>query len=145
MISEISIGTTELWAGVEASHYTADAHEAQEARLDIAWNTRAVRQKPGMWFQVDMGGLRDIERVTLDHPANQQPRGYVVRTSVDGQVWREVARDEDNWGQLDVQFSPVTARFVCVELTNSSPYHPWGINQFVIWRSAPGWQVGRRA
>jgi hypothetical protein len=145
MISEISIGTTELWAGVDASHYARDAHEAQEARLDIAWNTRAVRQRPGMWFQVDMGGPREIERVTLEHPMNQHPRGYMVRISIDGQTWQEVGRNDDNWGALDVRFSPVTARFVRVELTNAAPYQPWGISQFAIWRSVPGWQVGRHA
>ena len=145
MISEVAIATTEMWAGVEASHYTHDAHEAQEARLEVDWNTRAVRQKPGMWFQVDMGTPREIEGVTLQNPTNQQPRGYVVRTSSDGQTWQEVARNDDNWGLLDVQFAPVEARFVRVELTNSSPYQPWGISQFVVRRSRPTWFVGRES
>jgi hypothetical protein len=142
-ISEISVSATEPWAGAQASHYTDDAHEAIDARLRTAWNTRAVKQKPGMWFEVDMGSPRRIERVTLQHPTSQMPRGYVVQVSTDGTAWQEVGRKDDNWGAVDVEFPALTARYVRVETTNSSPYHPWGIAEFAVWRSSPVWLVGR--
>ena len=142
-ISEISVSATEPWAGARASHYTDDAHEAVDARLRTAWNTRAVKQKPGMWFEVDMGDQRRIERLTLVHPASQMPRGYVVQVSTDGTAWQEVGRKDDNWGQVDVAFPALPARHVRVETTNSSPYHPWGIAEVAIWRSSPVWLVGR--
>ena len=127
----------------EASHYTADAHEAWDARLLTAWNTRNVKQKPGMWFTLDMGNPRRIERVTLEHPKNQLPRGYMVEVSLDEEDWQEVGRKGDNWGKLDVRFDPVVTRYVRVTTTNSSPYHPWGIAEFVVWRSSPTWVHGR--
>jgi hypothetical protein len=143
MISEVNISPAEPWAGAEASHYTADSDKAWDARLKTYWNTRAVKQKPGMWFKLDMGSPREIERITLLHPSSQQPRGYLVRISDDGQNWQEVGRKDDNWGTADVQFQPAVARYLYVETTNSSPYHAWGIAECVVWRSSPRWLVGR--
>jgi len=143
MISEVRASATSPWAGAEASHFTGDAHEAYDADPSTAWNTRNVKQKPGMWFKLDMGTVRKIERVTLENPAQQQPRGYAVAISADGQTWQEVGRNDDNWGQADVQFEAVSARYVRLETTNSSPYHPWGISEFVVWRTSPTWLVGR--
>jgi hypothetical protein len=143
MISEIMVSVTGTWTGATASHFSGDAHRAIDARLDTAWNTRNAKQKPGMWFELDMGSPRRVERVALEHPANQQPRGYVVEVSVDGQTWQEVSRNDDNWGRLDVRFSSVLARHIRVQTTNSSPYHPWGISEFAVWRSSPIWLVGR--
>jgi hypothetical protein len=142
-ISEITVSATEAWAGARASHYTDDTHKAWDSRLRTYWNTRSVKQKPGMWFKLDMGSLRRIERVVLKHPQNQLPRGYVVRISSDGQDWQEVGRKDDNWGTADVQFTPVLTRYVYVKTTNSSPWHPWGISEFVVWRSSPVWLHGQ--
>lgn len=144
VISEITVSVAEAWAGAGASHYAGDAHEAIDTRLRTAWNTRAVKQKPGMWFEVDMGSTRRIEGVTLEHPTNQMPRGYVVSVAGADRKWQEVARKDDNWGQVDVRFPEIVARHVRVETSNSSPYHPWGIAEFVVWRASPVWLVGRR-
>jgi hypothetical protein len=96
-----------------------------------------------MWFQLDMGSPRKIERVTLEHPANRQPRGYVVEVSVDGQNWQEVARNDGNWGRADARFSAMPVRHVRVRTTSCSRYHPWGISQLAVWRSSPTWLVAR--
>jgi hypothetical protein len=144
-ISEIAVSATSPWAGATASHFTGDAQEAIDARLRTAWNTRNVKQRPGMWFELDMGSLRQVERVVLQHPSSQQPRGYLVQISSDGQDWHEVGRKDDNWGMLEVVFQPASARYVRVETTNSSPYHPWGIAEFIVWRSSPAWLRGRES
>ncbi len=143
MISEITVAATQSWAGAEASHFSDDAYKALDARLRTAWTTRNVKQKPGMWFELDMGHQRRIERVTLEHPSNQLPRGYVVQVSTDGATWLEVSRNDNNWGKADVRFDPISTRFVRVETTNSSPHQPWGIAGIVVWRTAPAWLVGR--
>lgn len=142
-ISEIAVSATQLWTGATASHFGEDAQQAIDARLRTAWNTRNAKQKPGMWFELDMGSVRQIERVVLEHPSSQLPRGYVVQVSPDGQAWQEVGRVDDNWGKLDVGFPPVAARTIRVEITNSSPYQPWGIAEFIVWRSSPAWLRGR--
>ncbi|MBN1658986.1 MAG: discoidin domain-containing protein [Anaerolineae bacterium] len=144
MISEMAVAVTKAWAGATASHYADDTHEALDCNLSTAWNTRAVKQKPGMWFQVDMGEARRIQQVALQHPASQMARGYVVSVSENGTSWQEVGRNDDNWGTINVSFTPRPARYVRVETTNSSTYHPWGIAEFVVWRTEPVWTVGRK-
>ena len=96
-----------------------------------------------MWFELDMGRSHKVERVVLEHPASQQPRGYVVALSVDGQTWQEVSRNDDNWARVDASFSAIAARYVRISTTNSSPYHAWGIREVSIWRASPVWMVGR--
>ncbi|MFC2037684.1 discoidin domain-containing protein [Chloroflexota bacterium] len=142
MISEITVSATRPWAGAGASHYSTYAEKALDASLDTYWNTRAVKQRPGMWFELDMGSPRRIEQVTLEHPKNELPRGYVVQVSTDGQSWQEIDRKEDNWKKADSQFSPTVARHIRVETTNSSSYTPWGITQIVVRRSSPTWLRG---
>jgi len=142
-IQDIAVAIVEPWAGAEASHYTDDAHEAIDANLGTAWNTRGVLQKPGMWFRLDLGSPRTIERVVLQHPKNQQPRGYFIQISSDGQTWQEVERKPDNWGLVDVSFPPAEARYIRAETTNTSAYHPWGIADVVVVESVPRWLRGR--
>lgn len=142
-ISDIAVATVSPWAGVEASHYADDAHKAIDADLATYWNTRAVVQKPGMWFKLDMGSPRTIERVLLQHPNNQQPRGYVIQISTDGQNWTEVARKADNWIPVDVTFPPAEARYLRAETTGYSLYQPWGISDIIVWESEPQWLRGR--
>ncbi len=144
VIAEITVSATDAWAGAGASHYAGDAGAAVDARLRTAWNTRAVKQRPGMWFELDMGSVRRIEGLTLEHPPNQMPRGYAVSVAGADRSWQEVARKDDNWGQVDVRFPEVAARYLRVETSNSSTYHPWGIAELVVWRSSPVWLVGRQ-
>jgi hypothetical protein len=142
-ISDIAVAIADPWAGAEASHYTDDAHEAIDTDLGTAWNTRTVLQKPGMWFKLDMGSPRTIERVVLQHPKSQQPRGYVVQISTDGLTWQEVGRQSDNWTAVDVTFPPAKARYIRAETINSSPQQPWGISDIIVWESEPQWLRGR--
>ncbi len=142
-ISDIAVAVVEPWAGAEASHYTDDAHQAIDADVATAWNTRAVVQKPGMWFKLDLGSPRTIERVVVQHPKSQQPRGYIVQISNDSQPWQEVGRVSDNWTAVDVAFPAVKARYIRIETINSSPYQPWGIADVIVWESTPRWVRGR--
>jgi hypothetical protein len=142
MISDIAVSTTRPWAAAQASHYLEDAPKAIDARLETAWTTRAAKQKPGMWYELDMGSLRRIERVTLVHPDNRFPRGYSVQASTDAGNWQEIGHVDDNWAQVDVSFTPNVARYVRVKTTNGSDLYPWGIGEFVVWRSSPTWLRG---
>jgi endo-1,3(4)-beta-glucanase len=104
MISEIAVGTAQPWAGASASHYSDDAH------LQTHWITRAARQKPDMWFDLDMGTQQQIERVTLEQCKNESPQGYVIQASTDGQQWQDVGYKNDNSYVLNAEVQSVTAR-----------------------------------
>jgi hypothetical protein len=144
MISEISVGATAPWEGAEASHHPEEAQQAIDGDLRTAWSTLSAHQEPGMWFEVDMGNLRRIEGVTLEHPSSQLPRGFVVKVSADRVEWQAVGRNDDNWKKADVRFPAIAARYVRVETTNASQHHPWGVSALTVWRSAPVWLVGRQ-
>jgi hypothetical protein len=143
MISDISVSATQPWAGAYASHYTDDADKAWDARLPTEWSSRGVKQKFGMWFGLDMGSKRLVDRVALLHPNNEFPRGYRVQVFVNDQDWLEVGRKQDNWDTLDVRFEPALTQYVRIELIQGSNYQPWGIAETIVWRTSPEWIRGR--
>jgi hypothetical protein len=141
-ISEWSVSKApRLWARGRASHNAAHARRAIDGNVTTAWSTLEVQQ-PGMWYALDMGRAQRIEGLRLDSLADQIPRGYVVEVSTDGQAWREVAHEPDNWAPLNETFEPVEARYVRVRLTNSSRWHPWSIAAFAVRRASPVWLQG---
>ena len=142
-ISEVAVGVTRPWVGAQASHYTKDAHRAIDARQRTSWSSRGVKQKAGMWFAVDMGSPRRIEGVTLVHPDDEMPRSFVVEISPDGQTWVPVGQSNDNWGAVDVRFSPRLARHIRVRTTKASEQFTWGISEFYVWRSPVAWLRGK--
>jgi hypothetical protein len=144
MISEISVSATAPWEGADASLQPEEARLAIDGDLRTAWSTGVPHQESGMWFEADMGNLRRIEGVTLEHPSGQIPRGFVVRVSADRSTWQEVGREDDNWEKPDVRFPALAARYVRVETTNSSQHNPWGIAGLTVWRSSPVWLMGRQ-
>lgn len=143
MISEIAVSTTQPWAGASASHYTDDAHKAIDAQLETYWTTRSAKQRPDMWFELDMGRQQQIEQVTLEQSENESPRGYVIQVSADGQQWQDVGQENDNWKALDAEVQPVAARCIRVKTTKSSDRYPWAITEFVVRRSSPTWLRGK--
>jgi hypothetical protein len=144
VISEISISATAPWQRVEASHHPEEAQLAIDGDLRTAWSTQPSRQEAGMWYEVDMGNLRRIEGVTLEHPSSQLPRGFVVKVSADRDEWHVVGRNDDNWQKVNVRFPAIAARYIRVETTNASLHYPWGVSALTIWRAAPVWLVGRQ-
>jgi hypothetical protein len=135
-ISDTAIMTTPLWTAT-ASPNPADARLAVDGNLQTRWTTGAP-QRPGAWFQVDFGEKLFIERLRLDNTSNPQyPRGYVIKTSLDGLVWEEVARRASNWATVDVRIGPRWARYLRIENTGSSPWHPWSIAELSIVTATP--------
>jgi hypothetical protein len=138
-ISQVAVGVTSHWVGAQASHYTKDANRAIDARQRTSWSTRGVKQKQGMWFAVDMGNPRRIERVALVQPEDELPRSFVVEVSRDGRAWEPVGQSNDNWSTVDVRFPPRLASHVRVRTTKASEQFTWGIAEFRVWRSPVAW------
>ena len=135
-ISDITITATPLWSAT-ASPQPGDAAKAIDGNAQSAWSTLAPQQ-PGAWFQLDLGDKTYVDRLRLDNSANPQyPRGYVVRASLDGQTWDEVARSASNWAPLDVALGPRWARFLRIECTRGSQWHPWTITEVIVTTAVP--------
>jgi hypothetical protein len=130
-ISEVSLSTATLWSAT-ASPNPSDASKAIDGNPQTAWTTGAPQQ-PGAYFQLDLGEKVTIDRLKLNNTGNPQyPRGYVVRVSLDGQTWTEAARKGSNWAPVDVVIAPRIVRYLRIENTGSSKWHPWTIAEVSV-------------
>jgi len=112
-----------------ASVRSEEAYKALDGQPDTAWSS-GDPQKPGLWFEVDLGSVQRLQRLVLSSPKNNVPRGYTIAISTDGQNWREVARKENNFSQLDESFAMPPARYVRIEQIASPQYpRPWMISE----------------
>ena len=97
------------------------------------WSTRQP-QRPGMWFQIDLGKVETVAHVRLDNEASPHdyPRGYALKLSADGHSWEAVATRPDNDEELNVSFSSRPARYIRIEQTGSDPVYWWSIHRIAI-------------
>lgn len=97
------------------------------------WSTQSP-QRPGMWFQIDLGKVSPVSHIRLDNALSPQdyPRGYIVKTSTDGHAWTSVAEKIHNTAPLNVAFNQRQARFIRIEQSGSDPVYWWAIHQIYI-------------
>jgi hypothetical protein len=107
--------------------------QALDGNPNTRWSTRAI-QRPGMWFELDLGQVRTVNGLVLDTTAspNDYPRGYVISLSTDRANWPSVARDDHNDHPLDVSFSPRRARYIRIEQTGYADYWWWSIHEVKV-------------
>ena len=130
-INEVNVAATSLWQAT-AEPNPAKAALAIDGNAQTAWSTGAP-QRPGAWFQLDLGEKQYVERLRLNNTSNPQyPRGYIILTSLDGVTWHEVARKASNWRTVDVAIGPRWARHIRIEQTGLSPWHPWTIAEVTL-------------
>ncbi|MCB0197570.1 MAG: discoidin domain-containing protein, partial [Anaerolineae bacterium] len=123
---------------VSASHNNQhqgidNLQQAIDNNVYTRWSTQQT-QRPGMWFQIDLGESRTVSRLRLDNDNSPRdyPRGYVVKTSPDSNHWETVAEKAINDRPLDVTFNPRQIRFIRVEQTGSDSVFWWSIHGIEI-------------
>ncbi|MEW5956140.1 MAG: discoidin domain-containing protein [Chloroflexota bacterium] len=97
------------------------------------WSTLQP-QRPGMWFQLDLGRLQTVAQVQLDN-ANSPldfPYGYVIKVSQNGQNWETVAENPHNREPLNVVFPARQVRLIRIEQTGSSDRWWWSIHEIQV-------------
>ena len=94
------------------------------------WSTLEP-QKPGMWFQLDLGQAQTATQIQLDNAnsPNDYPRGYIVEVSQNGQTWETVAENQNNDKPVNVVFTSRTIRFIRIEQTGSADRWWWSIHE----------------
>lgn len=133
-ISDTTVATAPLWSATAEPH-GEDAFKSIDNDPQTAWSTKGPQN--GGWFQVDFAEKLYIQRIRLDNTSEPQyPRGYIIRTSLDGHVWEEAARRASNWRTVDAAIGPRWARLVRIENTGSSKWHSWTIAEIVITTAA---------
>jgi alpha-L-arabinofuranosidase len=123
---------------VSASHHNRQAgidnlQQAIDNNPATRWSSQTP-QRPGMWFQIDLGQIRSINQLRLNNDQSPRdfPRGYVVKLSLDKHSWSTVAENPRNDRPLDVTFSPRRTRFIRIEQTGSDPTYWWAIHRIDI-------------
>jgi hypothetical protein len=136
---EVSGEVGQAGLSVSASHNNVRAGvdnllQALDGRPETRWSSETP-QRPGMWFELDLGQVQAVGRVRLNNAPSPQdyPRGYVVRLSQDRAQWQEVACDESNDRALDTSFSPRQARYVRIEQTGHSDQWWWSIHEIEVY------------
>ena len=95
-------------------------------------------QKPGQWFQIDLGSAQTFDRITFDagDSVNDYARGYQILVSDNGTDWSVQAAVAGGTGTgplTDVQLSgPVTHRYLRIVQTGSAPYW-WSIAELNVY------------
>ena len=124
--------------GVSASHNNRQAGvdnllQATDNNPATRWSTQAP-QRPGMWFEIDLGQVRSISHLSLNNDLSPRdyPRGYIVRLSTDQQNWQTVAENPNNDRPLTISFSPQPTRFIRIEQTGSDAVYWWSIHRIDI-------------
>lgn len=109
----------------------------------LDWNTNTrwssgQAQKPGQWFQVDMGSMQSIDQVSFEAQSTNTydyPRCYRIQVSSDAGTWATV-RAGAGFGWKEVlSFSPQYARYVRVNQTCSA-VNWWTVTEFHVYGEA---------
>lgn len=150
---------------VRASHNGDAARMAIDRDIFSRWGT-GTAQRPGQWYEVDLGRTVPATRVglALGRFGPDLPRGLVVEGSVDGRAWEELARADRHlgglvWGEFHPVFD-VTGRFELalpgrpvrflrlVQTGRADPFD-WSIAELFIYgpekaADGPGQELGNR-
>jgi hypothetical protein len=115
------------------------------------WTTGAA-QRPGMWFQVELGRAANLTALEFSSPDPSSgpagstrvaplltaPRGYEVQLSMDGSGWTTVARGEGTARRTAVSFAPVLARYLRIRQTGTAADGaPWSMAELTLYQRGP--------
>lgn len=121
---------------------------AADGDMSTRWTTDKP-QVPGDFFQLDLGKEEPIARIRLliGNSKNDFPREYLIRYSIDGQIWK-VLNGPINplplfWtgetllrggGDLDLTFPPTPMRFLKIVQTGKNDVYYWSIHEIELYR-----------
>jgi hypothetical protein len=123
-------------------------HESAQNAIDGDFTTRwhSGPQKPGVYFQIDMGKLNKVSGLSLHlgQSPSDYPRGYRVEVSNDGKGWLQVAEDMLNSPsiisylrpmeekQTIITFNEIEAKFIKITQTGKDPVYYWSIYEIEV-------------
>jgi F5/8 type C domain len=137
-----------------ASLHPEMARWALDRDAATAWRS-GERQRPGMWFQVDLGRVHPVGMVTWLPGAFQEgPTGFRVEASLDGVRWR-LAREASpsygplywsgshpigrvRWGRVEVRFPARPARYLRITQLGENSRLDWSIRELFVYEVTDG-------
>ncbi len=129
-VAEGGISSTSWQA--QASHNQANVGKALDGDPDTFWDTGGPQQ-PGMWYELDLGQIQTVDRITIESPGRGFATGYVLSVSPDRTDWEVVGEMSLNWMSIDANFIPRPVRYVRIEQTGTPSWGAhWLISQITV-------------
>jgi hypothetical protein len=145
----------DLWKG-KSSNASDPVDRAFDRSISSAWSSSSSQQ-PGMYFQIDLGGIYNLNRILLLCGKGKEwnfPSQYRIELSRDEKAWEEITAVKNQWaylfwsngrpfwklrdGRMEINFDPKGARFVRITVTGPAP-QPWSIGEIFVYQTAqPG-------
>ena len=142
----------DLWKG--KNNINSDsAGWAFDRNSSSAW-TSSSPQKPGMFYQIDLGKEYKLNRILLLCARGKEwdfPACYRIEISRDEKDWKETASVKNNWaylfwsggrpfwklrdGRIENNFHPQETRFIKITLTYPAP-QIWTIGEIFVYQAA---------
>lgn len=119
---------------LKASHNNGSIKNAIDGDMGSRWDT-GTPQKPGMWFQIDLGAERVIEEIKLDTTGSNgdYPRGYEVYLSFNGEDWGKPVAEGKGDGPVTVVSIPSkSARYIKIVQTGQVDGLFWSIHELTL-------------
>lgn len=119
-----------------------------DRNIETAWSSLAPVTS-GMFVEIDLGASTVINGVVLQGEKKgivQQPKGLIVKVSLDGQEWQTVAmqREISYKSFFVLAFAPVKTRYLqVIEPSVLSALEPWIIYELDLLQPLVPWQVKR--
>ena len=140
------------WKG--KSNFNSDSTGwAFDRNISTGWSTSSP-QKPGMFYQIDLGRIYKLNRVLLWCEKGKEwdfPAHYRIEISGNERDWEEISSVNNNWGYLfwsggrpfwklrdgrmENNFQPREAQFIRVTITGPAP-QAWTIGEIFVYQAA---------
>lgn len=138
------------WSAI-ANHNNEDANKSFDRDISTRW-TSFIPQKPGIFYQVDLGRIyHNVSKISfLPGVSKEVPRGYILEVSIDGKRWEQIKVIQEYWGpffwsgphpfvedkdgRVEIAFSPTDLRFFRITQTNRSNYF-WSIHEIFVYEA----------
>jgi hypothetical protein len=123
-----------------ASNNAGAAAQAIDGSVTTRWATQQT-QRPGQFFQIDLGSVQTFDRIVLNTNYNPQdfPRVYAVSLSDDGSSWRGPVASGPGSTITDIVLAKQNARFIRIDQNGSDGTNWWSIEDLTIYAPvAPG-------
>jgi len=140
------------WKGKSNVNSGSEAR-AFDRNISSSW-TSSCPQKPGLFYQVDLGRVYNLNRIVFLSGKGKEwdfPNFYRLELSKNGQDWVEVSSVNNNWGYLfwsggrpfwklrdgrmENRFNSLKAQFIKITITAPSPY-AWTIGEIFVYQEA---------
>ncbi|MDB4982236.1 MAG: S-layer domain protein [Myxococcales bacterium] len=109
------------------------AASALDGKVSTRWTTNH-NQTAGQFFQVDMGSMVSISRITMDaaNDTSDYPRGYQVFLSSDGTHWGTNVSSGAGSPFISSSFPKTTARYLKIVQTSSASKW-WSLHELNVY------------